>query len=466
MHDLSDSIRKLVAWPLAGFIVVCVMLTYWQVIAAPQLNNAEQNNRSERIRRRVQPGRLLTADGLVILDAREGAAGWERTYPDTQAFCHLTGYNSRSGLQKTLSEVFYAQGRYGHVWEDLLHGREIGNDMHLTINSALQQRAHRLMRGKRGAAIAMDPRDGALLVLYSAPTYDAATITQSEEAYSVFSYDPAKPEINRSLQGMYPPGSVFKIFTAAAAIDAGIADPDTKLRCAGAERVAGTLVRCRRAAGHGDLTVRRALADSCNIAFAKLGDELGPDRFRHYVKESHLLDAANLPLPIATGRMADFAGFKGDMQLVESSFGQGATLMTPLAIARLTATLARGGEVIQPYLVDYVQTPAATRLPSSRGAELGPAFSPQTAQAVAGMMRSVVEHGTGGVADIRGVQVAAKTGSAQNPSGDPHAWFTCFAPYDEPVVVVTVLVENGGSGAGAAGPIAVEILRAALETAR
>jgi len=152
--------------------------------------------------------------------------------------------------------------------------------------------------------------------------------------------------------------------------------------------------------------------------------------------------------------------------LVEASFGQGATLITPLSIARLTAALARGGEVIQPYLVDHVQTPAATRLPSSQGKELGRAVSPETAQAVAGMMRSVVEHGTGRVADIRGVQVAAKTGSAQNPSGEPHAWFTCFAPYDEPVVVVTVLVENGGSGARAAGPVAVEILRAALETTR
>ncbi len=464
MHDLSNGIRKLVAWPLAGFIVVCLTLTYWQVIAAPQLNHAEQNNRSERMRRRVQPGRLLTRDGLVILDAREGLKGWERAYSDSEAFCHLAGYNSRSGLQKTLSEVFYAQGRYAHVWEDILHGRQTGNDVYLTINSRLQQRAHALMRGKRGAVIAIDPRDGALLALYSAPTYDAATITKSEEAYNVFTYDPAKPEINRPLQGMYPPGSVFKIFTAAAAVDAGLADPGKKLHCAGAERIAGTLVRCRKAAGHGDLTLRRALADSCNVAFAKLGDELGPDRFRSYVKQFHLLDAANLPLPTSTGRMADFKGFKGNMQLVEASFGQGATLITPLSIARLTAALARGGEVIQPYLVDHVQTPAATRLPSGRGKKLGRAVSPETAQAVAGMMRSVVEHGTAGVADIRGVRVAAKTGSAQNPSGDPHAWFTCFAPYDEPVVVVTVLVENGGSGARAAGPIAVEILRAALET--
>ncbi len=462
MQELADSIRRLAVWPLAGFIVICLTLTYWQVAAAPQLNNAKENNRSERMRRRVEPGQLLTRDGLVILDAKKGDKGWERVYADTQAFCHLTGYNGRSGLQKSLSDVFYAQGAYAHPLEDLLRGGDVGNNVYLTIDSGLQQRAHRLMRGRCGAVIAMDPRDGALLTLYSSPTYDAAAVTASEDAYNVFVYDPQKPEINRSLQGMYPPGSVFKIFTAAAAIDAGISGPDAKLHCAGTERIAGTVVKCRRGSGHGDLTLQWALADSCNIAFAKLGDELGPGRFRQYVKQFHLLDAANLPLPTAVGRMADFKGFKGDMQLVEASYGQGATLITPLSIARLTATIARGGEVIQPCLVDHVESPGGTGLAHGQGKVLGRAVSEETAQAVAGMMRAVVEDGTGSVANLRGLKVAAKTGSAQNPSGDPHAWFTCFAPYEQPTVVVTVLVENGGSGAEGAGPIAVDILQAAV----
>ena len=462
MDELSDGIKRLTVVPLAGFIAICLMLTYWQVVAAPGLENAQENNRAERMRRRVQPGRLLTSDGVTILDAKETEDGWERVYADTEAFCHLTGYNARSGLQRTLSDVFYAQNVYSHAWEDILQGRPVGNDITLTIDGHLQQLAHRLMRGQRGAVIAMEPESGALLVLYSAPAYDAVAITKSEEDYNVFTYDPEKPEINRPLQGMYPPGSVFKVFTAAAAIDAGLSDPGAKVHCAGAERVAGTLVKCRRSGGHGTITLRRALADSCNIAFAKLGNELGPDRFRRYVKSFHLLDAANLPLPTNTGRMADFKGFKGEMQLAEASFGQGATLLTPLSIARLTATIARGGEVVQPFIVAEVRTVGGRVMRQGESRVLGRAISKETAQAVAGMMRSVVEEGTGGVADIAGVEVAAKTGSAQNPAGDPHAWFTCFAPADSPSVVVTVIVENGGSGSTVAGPVAVAVLRAAL----
>ncbi|NLJ34757.1 MAG: penicillin-binding protein 2, partial [candidate division WS1 bacterium] len=131
-------------------------------------------------------------------------------------------------------------------------------------------------------------------------------------------------------------------------------------------------------------------------------------------------------------------------------------------IARLTATIANGGEVIQPCMVDYVETVGNRRTTSGRGEQLGRAVSAQTATTVAGMMRAVVEQGTGAVAGIGGLRAAAKTGSAQHPSGDPHAWFTCFAPYDAPELVVTVIVENGGSGAETAGPIAVEVLRAAL----
>lgn len=463
MHELSSSIRKLVIWPLVGFLVVCLTLTYWQVLAADQLNNAKENNRLERMQRRIQPGRVVTADGLVILDSLQGPKGWERVYDDTEAFCHLTRYNTRSGLQRTLGDALYAQGMYSNPWEELLHGGPIGNDVHLTIDARLQQIAHRAMRRQRGAVIAMDPRDGALLVLFSAPTYDPSLVTRSQEAFDIFTYDPEKPEINRPLQGMYPPGSVFKVFTAAAAIDADISSPDTRLQCKGVERIAGSAIRCRRSGGHGSITLTEALADSCNIAFAKLGEDIGPERFRDYVKRFHLLDAANLPLPVSTGRMADFTAFKGQMQLVEASFGQGATLLTPLSIARLTATIAGGGEVIQPYMVDYVQSAGNRGMPASRGENLGRAMSTEAAREVAGMMRSVVEQGTGAVAGIAGLRAAAKTGSAQNPVGDPHAWFTCFAPHDAPEIVVTVVVENGGSGAQVAGPIAVEVLRAALD---
>jgi len=199
---------------------------------------------------------------------------------------------------------------------------------------------------------------------------------------------------------------------------------------------------------------------------AKLTEQLGPERFREYVKRFHLLDAAKLPLHVSDGRMSDFGGPKAEKLAVAAGFGQGETLITPMAIARLTATIARGGQVVQPSLVARVTSPGGTVLKQAAPEELNQAVSEDTAHAVAGMMRATVESGTGKVADLGWVEVAAKTGSAEL-GGDqaPHAWFTCFAPYDDPRVVVTVIVENGGSGADTAGPVAVEVLSAALTDA-
>lgn len=452
-------IKHMIGVILAGFIVLCVMLTYWQVVAAPSLKQHPGNNRQEAMRKMVQPGRLLTADGLTILDSQKTDRGWERVYSDSEAFCHLTGYNNRSGLQKTLSDVLYARGRYAHPYEDLMSGTLQGNDVFLTVDSHAQELAHRLMDGRRGAVVGLDVASGALRVLYSSPTYRPAEVTSTEEAYNLFLYDPNKPEIDRPLQGLYPPGSVFKIFTAAAGIEAGITNPKDEFHCAGEERIAGTLIKCRKSGGHGELSLRWALADSCNITFAKLAERLGIGRFRMYANNFHILDAAILPLPTEVGRMADFTGHKGEMKMVEAAFGQGATMLTPLSVARLTATIARGGEVIQPYLVDHVKTPGGTVLTKNTGKVLNEAASTETCQAVAGMMRDVVEEGTGRAADVPDLEIAAKTGSAQNSSGEPHAWFTCFAPYSDPEIVVTVIVENGGSGGEVAGPVAVAVLR-------
>ncbi len=463
MDQLNIAIRRLALWPLIGFAAVCVALTYWQILKAPELNAADTNNRAQRMLQRIEPGAVLSADGVEILGAIRAEDSWERLYPDTSYFCHLTGYSNKTGLQKTLSEALFAQGRYSHPWEDLLAGGGRGNDVTLTIRASLQRTAHELMRGRPGAVIAMDPRDGALLCLYSSPTYDAEAVTRTQDDYDVFTLDPSRPELNRPLQGLYAPGSVFKIFTAAAAIDAGLADPGKKLRCAGSERVGTATVKCRKTSGHGEITLETALADSCNIVLAKLAEQLGPERFREYAKRFHLLDAANLPLHVSNGRMSGFSGPKAEKLAIAASYGQGETLITPMAIARLTATIARGGKVVQPSLIARVTSPGGAVLKQSAPEELDRAVSEDAARAVAGMMRATVESGTGKAADLGWVEVAAKTGSAEL-GGDqvPHAWFTCFAPYDDPRVVVTVIVENGGSGADTAGPVAVEVLSAAL----
>lgn len=470
MTDYSPAIRKLLRLSLWGFIVVAVVLGYWQVVMAPQLERQPDNRRPLLQLERVRPGKISTADGLVILDhqrskpTREKPDGtWEPVYPAGRDFAHLTGYDARTGLQRGLRDALYGMGRFGNPWEELLRGEPTGNDVVLTIDSVAQKVALAELGHERGAVVALDAQTGAVLVLASAPSFDPALVMSNKEEFGLFIEDPQSPELNRALQGLYAPGSVFKIFTAAAALDRKIVTPETEFSCAGTERVAHAKIVCRLTGGHGRLTLDRALYDSCNIAFAKLGEQLGVDGFVEYTKKFHLLDPADLALPSETGRMYDFRGFKGEIGMVEASFGQGATMMSPFQIARLTAAIAHQGEVLQPYLVRSVLSPEKRTLYKGQARDFGQAVSPAAAATVAGMMVDVVEKGTGRVAAISGVTVAGKTGSAQIGRKPAHGWFTCFAPALSPRVVVTVIVESGGSGSGSAAPIARRVLAQLLD---
>lgn len=463
MRELPSNIAKLSLLALLGYLVVALFLGYWQVIRAPALRAHPYNDRARQRARTIEPGQIYTSDGQLVLGTHKTPEGWVHTYPTGEVYAHLTGYNYKTGLQWELYQPLFGLGKYENTWRNFLHGHPTGLDITLTVDGAAQATATQLMRGKRGAVVALEPYTGAILVLVSAPSYDPAEVLDNKITYEIFRSDPNSPELNRALQGLYPPGSVFKIFTVAAALDAGAATAQSAFTCAGSETVAHTLVKCRKGSGHGRLSLSWALADSCNIAFAKLGQALGPLRFRQYVKKFHLLDRGNLVLPSKSGKMADVTARKGERELAQAAFGQGATLLTPLAVARLTATIANGGQVVQPYLVASMKEPGGRAIYRGRGQRLRQAISAEIAAQVEGMMVVAVEKGTAREAAIRGVEVAAKAGSAQNPHGPPHSWTVALAPAGDPQVVVVVVVENGGAGGEVAGPIAREVLKTLLQ---
>ncbi len=446
---------------LGAFALLALVAGYWQVVAAPALQANPNNTRAAERLSLTQPGDVYASDGTLIMGAEKVAEAWQATYPEPEVFCHLTGYNARSGLQAGLREPLLGIGRYANGWQALIQGRLRGDDVHLTLNTEAQRVATRALQGQRGAVVALDPRDGAIRVLVSAPAYDP-DLLRNPEAYELFRTDPFSPELNRALQGLYTPGSALKVMTAAIGLQAGVVRPDTSFSCEGEELVGGTRVVCPAEKGHGRLTLTEALAASCNIAFAKLGLMIGPERYRQGVKAFHLLDAADLPLPSKSGGMADLTGPKGKALLAHTAYGQGETVVTPLAMARLVATIAQGGEVVQPYLVAQVRNLKGEVLQTGQGRTLGRACNPQTARVVAGMMARAVEHGTAESMGIRGVRVAAKTGTAQRGHGRPDVWMLAFAPADDPVVALAVVVEAGISGSETAGPIAREVLRALL----
>lgn len=463
MTDYSTSIRKLMRLALFGFSLVALVLGYWQVVMSPRLAADKYNQRARLQLARIEPGTMRTADGVTILDRQKAPkGGWEAVYPEGRDFAHLTGYNSQTGLQNGLREALYGLGKFANPWQNLLRGGPEGNNITLTIDSKAQRLALEELGSRRGAVVALNPQTGAVLVLASAPSFDPAKVTASQEEMDLFRYDPQSPELNRAVQGLYVPGSVFKIFTAAVGIDLKKAGPKTRFTCAGVERVARGKIVCRVESGHGSLDLDEGFYDSCNIVFAKLGEKIGVKNFIAYMKKFHLLDPADIALQSVTGRMYDFRGFKGEIAMVEAAFGQGATMLSPFHIARLTAAIANHGHVLQPYIVQKVETPEKRVLMQGKAKDFGQAVSRAAADQVAGMMVDVVEKGTGRVAALEGVSVAGKTGSAQIKGKPAHGWFTCYAPADKPRAVVTVIVEAGESGSGSAGPIARRVLEQLL----
>ena len=325
-----------------------------------------------------------------------------------------------------------------HVLDDLALAAN-GQPVSLTLDARLQARAEALMKNKRGAVVALDPRTGRIRVLVSMP----------RAAY-----------LNRALNGLYPPGSTFKVFMSAAALSAGY-DPLLECPAAGWSPAPATPpirdVEARDFArrgkvwkGFGKLRMSDALMHSSNTYFAQLGVGFGPTRFAHAVEAARLRDPmAVLSSPVAT-LFSEAGGVPEGLspaQLAPVAIGQGSLQLTPLSVALLTAAVADDGLMLAPALSPASKTTLRAR-----------PFTFEAATQVKKMMRRVVQQGTAQACEIPGLAVCAKTGTAQNSQGKDHAWFTCFAPYAVPKLVVTVLVENGGFGATAALPVARGIL--------
>jgi penicillin-binding protein A len=422
-------------------------------------------------RRRLR-GRILDRNGvpLAVNDARNPLL---RHYPEGNALCHAVGYSDSTfgltGVERaedaSLSGTSLSNrnevDRFGRNIVDRQAIR--GNDLSLTLDARLQREAVRMLRGKRGAVVVLRPSDGALLTLASAPSYDPNALTRSlmrggEGESALF---------NRALHGLYPPGSTFKIVTAAMAVESGFTG---HLDCPANGFVADRGARpirdheyyaCQRAGrtwrGHGLLDLGTAFARSSNVFFAMIGADTASSRF-NAVADRFRLRSPILLLDGGSGAIRSKAG--GMPRLADAArreraqvaIGQGRLLLTPLHMALVAAAVAEDGRMYRPRLKRLVPVTL-----------LSNAMSAQTARRVRALMRQAVQTGTGRGADVPGISVAGKTGTAQAPGGDDHAWFVCLAPVEAPAVAMAVVIEHGGSGSRTAVPVAVSVLRKAEE---
>jgi penicillin-binding protein 2 len=399
----------------------------------------------------------------------------------TSLFGHLAVGDTvgKSGLERSYDS--YLRGEKGHkeVEVDAL-GREIatiqfqepiaGNDIYLTINSDLQQYVQKLMVDKKGAIMVSDPYTGKILALVSYPDYDPNIFTQqmSEEQWQEIAQSEDNILCNRTIQGIYPPGSVFKLIIAIAALEEGIVDLNSKVYCPGYYQLGDSLFKCWKENGHGNQTIVEAIANSCNVFFYTMGIKLGIDRLNYYAKLFGFGEKTGIDLPGELEGLVPSQEWKrktfnqswypGDT--VNMSIGQGFLLVTPFQIHNMLCLIANEGNYFKPSYVDKIVSKSGEvikKLEPELIREIG--ISENTFQIIKKGMRKVVEDGTGRSANIEEVKIAGKTGTAQNPQGENHAWFVGFAPYEKPEICVTVFIEHGGDGSQAAAPIASNIIQ-------
>jgi penicillin-binding protein 2 len=350
-----------------------------------------------------------------------------------------------------------------------------GPPLTLTLDAELQKATEAAFQGRSGSAVALDPETGEILAMTSTPAYDPNRFTTGIEAtlWQKLTTDPETPLMNRVIQGIYAPGSTFKVAEAIAGLEEGLVTPSTTIYCPGHYAIYGTVFRCNVPGGHGIVNLQRAIAKSCNVYFYQLGVRLEISRLSTWAKKLGLGSATGVDLPHeALGlmpspewklRVQKLPWYPGET--VSVAIGQGQVSVTPLQLARLAALVANGGRLVRPHLVKSVGG-----VPLPWVAPLSVGLKPETVRAVREGMREVVAAGTGWRARVAGIEVGGKTGSAQvvararlarDPKSHkllPHGWFMCFAPVDAPKIAMAVIVEHGGSGGEAAAPVAREIL--------
>jgi cell division protein FtsI/penicillin-binding protein 2 len=461
----------------AGFALAFVWLGYVAVIWAPGLDANPHNPRLIAASIWVRRGDIVTADGKLVAHSVRAsgagpAVGWKRTYPSGDAFAHIVGYWSprygASGLERAYNSDLVGKRGFATLsdWvSETMGTRQTGNDLVLTVDSRVQKAAIDALGSSRGACVVLDPRTGGVLAMATSPRFDPNAI---DTEISTLPTGDASPLIDRAIQGLYPPGSTFKIVTGSAALADGITTIDTQWPGPAKTIIGGGRVTNYGGTGFGSLPFGDAFAQSVNTVFAEVGVKLGAARFVSAARAFGLDAAPPFPLFVRASTITD-PSVMDKWELAWSAVGQpvrphahGGPLVTPLEMAMTGAAIADGGTIMRPYLVQQTRDYRGLLVTATGPRQWRVATDAATAAKVTQLMVRVVDSGTGTRAQIHGVKVAGKTGTAELARGEPHAWFVGFAPADAPRVVVAIVIEHGGVGGHVAAPLAKSVLEAAL----
>lgn len=484
---MERQIRRVGVVLMLLFLAIFFQLNYVQWIAARDITSNRANVRKLLQEYSIKRGRILTADNVLIASSErtQGRLKYRRRYPEGDLYGHVTGYYSviygTARIEASYNDRLLGEGGVLSVQDfrdRFLGGGEEGHDVRLTIHSELQRAAQQALGNERGSVVAIDPRTGEIRAMWDLPSYDpeplASHDSDEQRRYrrSLRPNSPESPLISLSTSARYPPGSTFKVVVTAAALENGFRPSSTfpDPQALDLPQTEETLQNFSKTScqGGGRIDLFTALEISCDTTYGILGL-----RRHDAILETAEEFGFNNLLPVDVGSVVSVFPQIPDESANLRAFagiGQGDVAATPLQMALVAAGVANDGRVPRPHLAKEIIDPNAGIEERFTPETIGQPMSPQTARELTEMMVAVVESGTGTAAQMEGVQVAGKTGTAQTGvEGEaPHTWFIAFAPANDPKLAVAVIVENGGSFGSEAtgGAVAAPIARAVLEADR
>jgi peptidoglycan glycosyltransferase len=461
-------------------------LTYLQVVDANNLANDPKNVRKQLKDFNRARGKILTADGQIVAESTPTTGDFKylRQYPQVDLFAHVAGYQSfvnlvgSSGVEESYNKVLTGQDTSLQLQNigNALSGKADTNDVVLSLTESAQKAAKDALGGQRGSVVALDVQTGAVLAMYSNPTFNpnGLSVHNTQVVQDTFNQINSgdKAALQRAYRDRYSPGSTFKTITTKSALETGTATPETEFPFSDGFLIPGTQTTLRNFGNGscGGSSLTDSLVESCNATFAQLGYEMG-DAFAPQMEQCGINQAPPIDLsPAAADSIGPTPG-ADRARFALAGIGQGDVFTTPLQMALIAEGIANNGVIREPHVVKEIRNSEGTTVRTIDPTDWTKCMEPTTAAALTNMMIQVVARGSGAEAQIDGVTVAGKTGTAQTTAGEsPHAWFIAFAPAETPRYAVAVIVEHGGdfgdeaTGGAVAAPKAKAVLENLLAT--
>ncbi|MDP4091996.1 MAG: penicillin-binding transpeptidase domain-containing protein [Bacillota bacterium] len=449
------------------FLLLAGYLTYIQLFESTSLSANPYNNRNQQLENDTLRGSIFDRNGKLLAYSKKTGDKQTRIYPFNNLYSQLIGYDSKiygkSQLEKQYDNYLVNRNIANPLLaiKNAFNSKEkTGNDLYLTIDNKLQTLSRQLIGNRNGAVVAMDPKTGEILAMVSKPDFNPNSSTL-EANWQNLAESSSHPFLPRATQGLYNPGSTFKIVISTAAFENGMGT--VKMNDKGSVIIDGRQIKNEGGSAYGNIDIGKALSVSSNVYFSQIAVQLGQDRLKEITSRFELGKEIPFNIPLEQSSFGYRNMSKADM--ASAGIGQGKVLVTPLQMAMITSAIANKGNMMRPMLVNRISThDGLLDLKNYKSSLLAHVTDSNTAAGIKKIMQEVVDKGTGRNAAIRGISVAGKTGTAENEftgiqNRKEHSWFIGFAPVEDPQIVVAVILEyNGSSGGSVAAPIARSII--------